>query len=230
MNKFYTQISKIAVVSGLLLGSFAVAALADWTAPVANPPTCAAGNPGCDAPINVSNIFQKKAGALEIGKDLKVNAGNSPSSLGFQTWGLSIFNAPVQIKDGSQGRNKIFTSDSTGVGAWKTLQEVAQASGGTGNSEWIPIDSGTFVANGGGQYLSHIKYPAGSEHSAESMCQARGYSHATGACKYEYNGHNYYSTVMSNNELGYWILTCDYGPSGNLTWASETKTQIMCTK
>lgn len=42
-------------------------AYANWTPPLALPPTCAAGSPGCDAPINVSINPQVKAGALNIG-------------------------------------------------------------------------------------------------------------------------------------------------------------------
>jgi hypothetical protein len=39
--------------------------LAAWTAPTANPPTCAPGNPGCDAPINTGSATQFKAGSFE---------------------------------------------------------------------------------------------------------------------------------------------------------------------
>ena len=40
--------------------------LAAWTAPTANPPTCAAGNPGCDAPINVGSATQSKIGNFGV--------------------------------------------------------------------------------------------------------------------------------------------------------------------
>ncbi|MEK7097876.1 MAG: hypothetical protein AAB906_03450, partial [Patescibacteria group bacterium] len=38
--------------------------LAAWTAPADLPPTCASGNPGCDAPINGSLTTQQKSGTL----------------------------------------------------------------------------------------------------------------------------------------------------------------------
>ncbi|MFH0956141.1 MAG: hypothetical protein V1801_02945 [Candidatus Falkowbacteria bacterium] len=41
--------------------------LAAWTAPLANPATCASGNPGCDAPINIGSAQQYKAGTIGIG-------------------------------------------------------------------------------------------------------------------------------------------------------------------
>ncbi|MFA6306606.1 MAG: hypothetical protein WCV70_02095 [Patescibacteria group bacterium] len=41
--------------------------LADWTAPLANPPTCTSGTAGCSAPINSgSNLVQTMQGALYI--------------------------------------------------------------------------------------------------------------------------------------------------------------------
>ncbi|HVV14822.1 MAG TPA: hypothetical protein VHD55_00185 [Candidatus Paceibacterota bacterium] len=61
----FLRFSKAFLLAALvLLGS---AALADWTAPVAAPPTCASGNQGCDAPINVSATAQTKTGNLTIG-------------------------------------------------------------------------------------------------------------------------------------------------------------------
>jgi len=38
--------------------------LAAWTGPLAGPPTCTAGNPGCDAPLNSGPLMQLKTGAL----------------------------------------------------------------------------------------------------------------------------------------------------------------------
>ncbi|MBI2481956.1 MAG: hypothetical protein HYV76_00045 [Candidatus Vogelbacteria bacterium] len=64
----------------LLVLAFVVAmpiALADWTAPIATPPTCATGSPGCDAPINVSANDQIKAGSLKAGV---LGVGNNLSS------------------------------------------------------------------------------------------------------------------------------------------------------
>ena len=55
-------ISAIFLVLGLSISFQSL--LAAWTAPTANPPTCAAGNPGCDAPLNAGPLIQPKSGAL----------------------------------------------------------------------------------------------------------------------------------------------------------------------
>ncbi|MFH1583031.1 MAG: hypothetical protein ABIB72_01785, partial [Candidatus Falkowbacteria bacterium] len=43
--------------------------IAAYTAPLANPPTCSVGNPGCDAPLNSGPFIQTKTGALWINTD-----------------------------------------------------------------------------------------------------------------------------------------------------------------
>ena len=48
------------LVAGVLLVS------ANWTAPLSVPPTCNAGDPGCDAPLNVGPSTQLKLGALGV--------------------------------------------------------------------------------------------------------------------------------------------------------------------
>lgn len=56
-------------VYGAVLGACALGAsiaLAAWTAPLNGPPTCTSGNPGCDAPINVSSTAQTKSGSLTV--------------------------------------------------------------------------------------------------------------------------------------------------------------------
>ncbi len=65
----------------LVLGLGVGYAVADWTAPASNPPTCASGNAGCDAPINVSGTAQTKVGdftsngKVTAGSGLKINNG-----------------------------------------------------------------------------------------------------------------------------------------------------------
>ncbi len=54
---------------GVVLGACALGAsivLADWSAPVNGPTTCTSGNPGCDAPLNVSSTAQTKSGSLTL--------------------------------------------------------------------------------------------------------------------------------------------------------------------
>ena len=43
--------------------------LAAWTAPLANPPTCLTGDPGCDGPINIGSFQQTKGGPLRVNAD-----------------------------------------------------------------------------------------------------------------------------------------------------------------
>jgi hypothetical protein len=56
-------------VYGAVLGACALGAsiaLAAWSAPLNGPPTCASGNPGCDAPVNVGATAQTKSGSLTV--------------------------------------------------------------------------------------------------------------------------------------------------------------------
>ena len=55
------------VILALVLGLGISYAQAVWTGPLASPPTCVTGNPGCDAPINVSATAQTKTGDLTAG-------------------------------------------------------------------------------------------------------------------------------------------------------------------
>jgi len=72
MSNITSKTKRVAVVTGLFLGAFALAALADWTAPTQAPPNCTSGNPGCDAPINVGGTTQTKTGSLTIGGNMAV--------------------------------------------------------------------------------------------------------------------------------------------------------------
>ena len=59
--------------------------LAAWTAPAANPPTCATGNAGCDAPLNAGPLIQLKSGALWLNTN------------GLSPYGLIVENGNVGI-------------------------------------------------------------------------------------------------------------------------------------
>lgn len=61
----YLQSIKI-IVLALLIAVGTSYLSADWTAPESTPPVCIAGDPGCDAPINVGNFSQVKQGNLNI--------------------------------------------------------------------------------------------------------------------------------------------------------------------
>ncbi len=57
---------KFLLLLSLVLSASQVQAV-DWANPTFDPPTCPAGTPGCDVPLNVSNNNQTKAGGLIIG-------------------------------------------------------------------------------------------------------------------------------------------------------------------
>ncbi len=71
MSRFFKQIQRIAIHSLLpiLIGLLFVTAItyAVWQEPSQAPPGCASGDPGCAAPLDVSDTNQSKEGWLTIG-------------------------------------------------------------------------------------------------------------------------------------------------------------------
>lgn len=59
--------------------------LAAWTAPLANPPICLAGNPGCDEPVNKGILMQYKRGPLYINGDNKAIGFTALGKVGIGT-------------------------------------------------------------------------------------------------------------------------------------------------
>ena len=59
---------KIIIMTGASVALFfgAYSAMA-WTGPLSAPPACTSGNPGCDAPLNVTSAAQIKTGSLTAG-------------------------------------------------------------------------------------------------------------------------------------------------------------------
>ena len=58
----------VSLIFAILVICFAIAFYAlSWTGPGSAPPTCPSGEPGCDAPINISSTEQWKTGALRLG-------------------------------------------------------------------------------------------------------------------------------------------------------------------
>ncbi|MEK9178079.1 MAG: hypothetical protein AAB777_03115 [Patescibacteria group bacterium] len=62
MKNNSSTLARIAVLSGLALGAFALSALADWNNAPPNPP-----GSNAEAPINVGSVSQTKTGSLIIG-------------------------------------------------------------------------------------------------------------------------------------------------------------------
>lgn len=99
MKKITNIIYPVVVALVLLAGTQAVSA---WVGPSSNPPS---GNVA--VPINLSSVTQSKAGTLGVG--------------GLAVFGNVVFSSGVKISNGTQGVNKVFTSDSEGNGTWQPL-------------------------------------------------------------------------------------------------------------
>ena len=134
--KKYPFVSKIATITGLALGAFALSALATgtWTAPSAPAP---GGN--VDAPINVGGTPQYKTGALGIG------AGTiAPASKALlQVFGAGIIETlgvtNLYVVSGEQTAGNVLTLDGGGKAVWAKP---------TGGSVASPAGSQVFNSTG----------------------------------------------------------------------------------
>jgi hypothetical protein len=119
--KFLAHIRKPLLYSfaiGLGLGCASVV-LAAWSGPLSAPPTCTSGNPGCDAPLNVSGSTQDKGSIIFAG-----TAGNVTAV------GLSATSAILSPE---------FCIGSSCITAWPS---------GGGTSQWTTSGSSIYY-NGG---------------------------------------------------------------------------------
>ena len=91
----------IAIILVLGLSVSFQSLLAAWTAPAANPPTCATGDPGCDAPLNAGPLIQPKSGALWLNTN------------GLSPYGLIVESGNVGIGD-----DESFGEIDSSRGAW----------------------------------------------------------------------------------------------------------------
>jgi hypothetical protein len=103
------QLVGLTFILGAIVGGASLA-LADWAAPVANAPTCATGNAGCDAPLNTSATGQSKSGGLTL------NTGGA-------TNGLIVSSGKVGIDNVSP----VYTLDVTGTANITSTLAVAGA-------------------------------------------------------------------------------------------------------
>ena len=93
-------------------------AYANFTAPLHTPPNCNTGEPGCDAPVNLTAIAQAKAGPLTIGGTtvpISIYKLNVP--------GVAFFNNVVTQAltiTTNAGAGKFLQSNEDGVATWQT--------------------------------------------------------------------------------------------------------------
>ena len=176
MNKI-SLINRIAAITGLAIGGFALSVLAatTWTAPAGPAPSN-----NVDAPINVGASTQKKTGALGIGN------GTMPGgSTIFDVFGTAVINAlqtasvNIQGTPGSltvsgpttlSGSVKITSGASANVGKYLQMADASGnvtwgdpaaggSSGGT-TSGTAKLLVGKAQCFGGGCALGDIKYNA----------------------------------------------------------------------
>ena len=176
MNKT-SVISRIAAITGLALGGFALSVFATstWTAPAGS----AQGN-NVDAPINVGATSQKKVGALGIGNGTmpggttifdvfgsavinalstaSINVTGTPGSLTVS--GATILSGPVKITSGASSNvgKYLQMADASGNITWGTPS-------GSGGSTPPPSSGGTLILGtqkcfGGGCGLGDLPYRA----------------------------------------------------------------------
>ncbi len=90
MKHISPHIAKVATVTGIFLGAFAISVLAGtWTAPATTAP---GGNP--DAPLNVGYGVQTKQGGIIL-NSLDSTAGNP-----VMNYGLWVVSAPIKAGGG----------------------------------------------------------------------------------------------------------------------------------
>lgn len=100
----YARYLVVALAGGALF--MGMAALADWTAPTSNPPTCPAADPACNPPVNVSANAQSKAGGLSV-------YGNFPA---YQATPINSPSYPYKFYvNGFSGFNGFASYDNSGI-------------------------------------------------------------------------------------------------------------------
>lgn len=124
--KISKEILKIAVMGGLLIVVQAFA----FTEPSVAPP----GN-NVSAPLNVGNLSQTKIGGLILNWGTDGATGGAANGLAVAQGNVGIgtvnptakldVQGKVKIADGTQGANKVLTSDANGLASWKPTHGLA---------------------------------------------------------------------------------------------------------
>lgn len=141
MKKEIIQNTKVIVLALVL--ALGVSYVYAWTAPTQTPPNCTSGNPGCDAPINVSNVGQTKVGGLTLNTGgaadgLVVAKGN----VGIGTTTTPIANGNLVVESNVAGNGPVFLLSSTATATSGKLRFISFHDG----TNWI--QSGKSITGG----------------------------------------------------------------------------------
>jgi hypothetical protein len=149
-KKDFIRTSKLLILA-IALSAGTSYIFADWSAPSALPPTCPAGSPGCDAPLNIGNATQAKSGSLFIGQSSVPSGPTAYTGLGYLeanalitgsatigTNGLTL-NGPVTLPSGIPTAGQALeSSDTSGDLKWATLPSGPAGYVLTGIASWSP--------------------------------------------------------------------------------------------
>ncbi len=159
-----TMLNRIAAITGLALGGFALSVLAStWSAPTQAPPD---GN--VDAPINVGSIEQTRFGILNIGNSASPTGNillrvfgtgviNSLSSANITTTNETATNLTttnLKVTGGAVAAGNVLVSDASGNAVWKSINcpgtQVLRGISSTGSPICVSISTGTGGTGGTG--------------------------------------------------------------------------------
>jgi len=111
MKKDIINTSKIIIIALFIgLGANYISAA---FGPLSTPPNCVSGNPGCDAPVNVSGSLQTKTGPLNVNGAMIIGGIRSLTN---------VITPSLQVTGGvdatAPGSGKVLTSDGSGNATW----------------------------------------------------------------------------------------------------------------
>ena len=134
----HNRLIKITALAGLMIGSFAIAVMAEsytWT-----PPSVAAPNGNIPAPINVGGTHQYKEGSVALG-----GSTVSPGGFAFDVNGSGYFTG-LKIA-GSIVANELSATNLFVTGTNKDKSGYVLTNDGTGKAEWKSGSSQAILAS-----------------------------------------------------------------------------------
>ena len=131
-TKIIQNIKSVIIISLLVVGVSYVSA--NWTAPISSPPTCTAGTPGCDAPINAGSTAQTRTGDLTLQGIL--------TSLHLFTSDLTVTNSDGTVTSIPDGAPLVANGANTGKVKWGAVTST----GGSGSSPVTVVQTTTIPA------------------------------------------------------------------------------------